>query len=577
VGEAGKRETRTGGELVVDALERNGVERVFCVPGESYLSLLDALYDSPIKVTVSRQEGGAAMMAEAWGKLTGRPGIVMVTRGPGATNASSGLHIGKQDSTPMIMLVGQVGRAMRGREAFQEIDFRRMFGEVAKLVEEIDRADRIPEVMSRAFHTATAGRPGPVVLVLPEDMLRDRSAARSAEPWVQVETHPGLSQMAQLQKHLWAAKRPFVILGGSRWSEAAVAGVRRFAERFDLPIGCSLRRQMLFDHDHRNYVGDVGIGPNPELARRVREADLLVMIGGRLSEMPSSGYTLIDIPEPAQTLVHIHPGAEELGRVYRPALAINASPVAFVAALEGLQPPTEIPWSAETRAARESYLAWSRPSSNPGRVQMGEIVTWLRQRLPDDAIITNGAGNYPGWVHRFFRFRRYGTQLAPTSGSMGYGLPAAIAARLKYPERIVVCFAGDGCFQMTEQEFATAVQNEAAVVVVLVNNGIHGTIRMHQEREYPGRVIATDLVNPDFVAFAKACGGFGERVEETSEFEAAFERALASGKPALIDLVIDPEAISHSTTLSAVREKALRRLESGAKPATADRPGRRAF
>ncbi|MCR4282474.1 MAG: thiamine pyrophosphate-dependent enzyme, partial [Bauldia sp.] len=345
-------------------------------------------------------------------------------------------------------------------------------------------------------------------------------------------------------------------LGGSRWSEAAVDGMRRFAERFDLPVGCSFRRQMLFDHGHPNYAGDVGISPNPEVARSVREADVLLLVGGRMSEMPSSGYTLIDIPEPQQALVHVHPGAEELGRLYRPTLAINASPNAFVAALESLQPPHGvIPWAAETKAARASYLAWSAPVKNPGPVQLSEIVAWLRERLPDDAILANGAGNFAGWLHRFFRYRRYGTQVAPTSGTMGYGLPAAIAAKLRHPDRIVVCFAGDGDFQMTANEFQTAVQYGAAVVVVVVNNGIHGTIRMHQERDYPGRVIATDITSPDFAALARAHGGHGESVGRTEDFASAFEHALASGKPAIIDLAFDKEAITPSTTLSAIRGK----------------------
>ncbi len=544
---------KTGARLIVEALEQNGVERVFCVPGESYLALLDALYDSKVAVTLCRQEGGATMAAEAWGKLTGQPGVAMVTRGPGATNASSGIHVGRQDSTPMILFIGQVGRSMRGREAFQEIDFRRMYGQMAKWIEEIDSADRVPEFVSRAFYEATSGRPGPVVLSLPEDMLRDRTAIANPAPWTQVETHPGLAQMAELQKMLWRAKAPFVIAGGSRWNEAAVAGLRRFAERFRLPVGCSLRRQGLFDNDHPNYAGDVGIGINPDLAARVKAADLLLLIGGRMSEMPSSGYALIDIPEPKQTLVHVHPGAEELGRLYRPTLAINASPTAFVAALEGLQPPNEIGWTGAAEAARQAYLAWSTPRPNPGPVQLGEIVAWLRGRLPDDAIITNGAGNYSVWVHRFFRHRRPGTQLAPTSGSMGYGLPAALAAKLKYPDRPVVCFAGDGDFQMTMQEFVSAAQAGANIVVVVVNNGIHGTIRMHQERDYPDRHIATDLVDPDFAAFARACGGHGESVARTEDFADAFERCVASGKPAIIDLAFDPEAITPQRTMSEIR------------------------
>ncbi len=549
---------RTGGRILADALVRNGVDRAFCVPGESYLALLDALYGSPISVVVCRQEGGAAMAAEAWGKLTGRPGIVMATRGPGATNASAGLHVGRQDSTPMILLLGQVARHMRGREAFQEIDAKRFFGEVAKWVEEIDDPARIPEIVARAFSQATSGRPGPVVLSLPEDMLRETAQVDDAPVTAQAESWPSAGQLDKLGEMLAAAKRPFVIVGGSRWSSSAVAGMQRFAERFDLPVGCSFRRQMLFDHEHPNYAGDVGIGINPRLARRVREADVLLLVGGRMSEMPSSAYTLIDVPEPRQSLVHVHPGAEELGRVYHATVAINASPTAFVEAIEDLRPRGDVAWTAETRAANEAYRQWSTPTENPGSVQLAEIVAWLRERLPDDAIITNGAGNYSGWVHRFFRFRGFNTQLAPTSGSMGYGLPAAIAAKLRFPERIVVAFAGDGCFQVTSQELATAVQYGAAVIVVVVNNGIHGTIRMHQERDYPGRVIATDLVDPDFAALARACGGVGETVATTQAFAPAFERVLASGKPGLIEVALDREAITAATTLSAIRGRGRR-------------------
>ncbi len=453
----------------------------------------------------------------------------------------------------MIVFIGQVGRAMRGREAFQEIDFRRMFGQMAKWIEEIDGADRVPEALSRAFHEATAGRPGPVVLSLPEDMLRQTTGAANPRPWVQVETHPGLTQMAELQKMLWRARRPLVIAGGSRWSEAAVAALQRFAERFQLPVGCSWRRQHLFDNDHPMYAGDIGVGINPQLAVRVKEADLLLLIGGRMSEMPSSAYTLIEVPEPRQALVHVHPGAEELGRLYRPTLAINASPTAFAAALEGLQPPNEIPWRGTAEAANADYRAWVAPVDNPGPVQLSRIVAWLRDRLPEDAIVASAAGNYSVWVHRFFRHRRYGTQLAPGSGSMGYGLPAGLAAKLKHPDRLVVVFSGDGDFQMTMQEFITAVQAGANLVVVVVNNGIHGTIRMHQERAYPGRVVATDLANPDFAAFARACGGHGETVATTDDFASAFERCVAAGKPAIIDLAFDPEAITPTRTLSEIR------------------------
>ena len=552
-------EMKTAARLIAEALVANHVERIFCVPGESYLALLDALYDTNIAITVFRHEGAAAMAAEAWGKLTSHPGIVMVTRGPGATNAAAGIHVARQDSTPLIMFVGQVARAMRGREAFQEVDMRAAFAPLAKWTDEIDDASRAPEFVSRAFHVAVRGRPGPVVLALPEDMLRDETYATNPEPATQVHTHPGLTQMAHLQKMLWAAKNPFVILGGSRWNEASVAGIQRFAERFDLPVGVSFRRQHLFNHDHPNYAGDVGLGPNPALVSRIRDADLVLLVGGRMSENPSQGYTLLGIPEPKQQLVHIHPGAEELGRVYRPALAINASPAAFVAALESVHPPhREIPWSAETKAARASFEAWSGPVKSPGPVQMYEIMLWLRGRLADDAIIANGAGNYASWIHRFFRFRRYHTQVAPTSGTMGYGLPAAIAAKLKFPERTVVCFAGDGDFQMTANEFQTAVQYSAAVIVVVVNNGIHGTIRMHQERHYPARAIATDITSPDFAALAKAHGGHGETVAATADFAPAFDRAAASGKPAIIEVKLDPEVITPTATMSEIRGKARR-------------------
>jgi len=547
---------RTGGQLVVEMLEANGVERVFTVPGESFLAVLDALHGSSIDVTNARQEGGAAMMAEAWGKLTGRPGIAIVTRGPGATNAASGLHVAMQDSTPMILLIGQVARAHRGREAFQEIDYRAMFGSVVKWVDEIDDAARIPELMSRAFHVAMSGRPGPVVLALPEDMLSETADPARPEPFEAVETYPGLTQTAQLQKLLWAAKRPFVIAGGARWSDKAVASLQRFAERFDLPVGVSFRRQGLFDHEHPNYAGDVGIGINPALARRIREADLLLLIGGRLGEMPSSNYSLIDVPEPRQQLVHVHASAEELGRVYRPTLAIHATPNGFASQLDVVHPPVAIGWSDETRAANADYRAWSEPPARPvGGTEMGAVLRHLRETLPADSILTNGAGNYAGWLHRYYRFRRPGTQLAPTSGSMGYGVPAAVAAKLRHPERTVIAFAGDGCFQMTGQEFGTAVQEGAAILVIVVDNGMYGTIRAHQERHYPGRVAATNLVNPDFAALARAYGGHGETVRTTEAFSPALERALASGKPAILHVLTDPEAISTTTTLSQISSR----------------------
>ncbi|WP_370198517.1 thiamine pyrophosphate-binding protein [Roseibium sp.] len=548
---------KTGGELLVEALERHGAERVFCVPGESYLAVLDALYDASIPVTVCRQEGGAAMMADAWGKLTGKPGICMVTRGPGATNASAGVHVAAQDSTPMILFIGQIERGMREREAFQEIDYRQMFGGIAKWVAEIDHADRVPEFISRAYHVATSGRPGPVVLALPEDMLVEKADAPQPPAWTQVETHPGLTQMADLQKRLWAAERPIAILGGSRWSEEAVAGFTRFAERFDLPVACSFRRQMLFDNLHPNYAGDVGIGINPKLLARVKSSDLILLVGGRLSEMPSQSYSLLDIPSPTQQLVHVHPDAEELGRVYRPAQAIHASPTAFCKAAEGLQPPSELKGAGEATKAHQDYLDWSgaRPQV-PGNLQMAGVMEWLEANLPEDAVCTNGAGNYATWLHRFRRFRRYATQAAPTSGSMGYGLPAAVAAKLAFPEREVVCFAGDGCLQMTMQEFGTACQDGANIIVLVIDNGMYGTIRMHQERTYPGRPSATKLVNPDFAALARSYGAFGETVETTDAFGPAYERARAAGTPAILHLKLDPEAITPAASLSQIRAAA---------------------
>jgi len=550
--------TRTGGEILIDQLALHGVQHVFCVPGESYLAALDALYDRAIKLTVCRHESAACMAAEAIGKATGRPGICFVTRGPGATNASAGIHIAQQDSTPLIVFVGQVGREMRERDAFQEIDYRAMFGSFCKWATEIDDPARIPEIISRAFHTACAGRPGPVVIALPEDMLTERVAVPDAKAFEPVETWPGLTDMSRLQKMLWAAKRPVALIGGSRWSEAACAAMMRFAERFALPVATTFRRGHLFDALHPCYAGDLGIGPNPKLLARVRGADLVLLVGGRLSEMPSQSYTLFDIPEPQTKLVHVHPGAEELGRVYHPALAINASPTAFCSALEGLQPPNEIAWKGESDTAHADFLAWTEKATpQPGAVNLGEAMVWLRDNLPADAIITIGAGNFSGWVHRFYRVRKFGGLVGPTSGSMGYGFPAALGLKTLYPQRPVVCVAGDGDFLMTGQDFATAVQYGLPVIVVIADNGQYGTIRMHQEREYPGRVIATKLRNPDFVGYALAFGGYGALVEKTADFPAAFAQAVATGKPSIIHLKIDPEAITPATTLTAIREKVL--------------------
>ena len=478
----GKDNMRSGGEVLVDQLIANGVQHVFCVPGESYLAALDAFHDRNVAVTVCRQEGGAVMMAEAVGKLTGRPGIAFVTRGPGATNGSPGIHIARQDSTPLIMFVGQVAREMREREAFQELDYRAVFGTMAKWATEIDDPERIPEIVSHAFHVAMNGRPGPVVIALPEDMLMERVSVADALAAEPIETWPGLTDMSQLQKMLWSAEKPIAILGGSRWSEAACAAVVRFAERFDLPVATSFRRMPLFPATHPSYAGDLGTAVNPKLIARVKAADLLLLVGGRLGEMPSQGYTLLDIPNPKTKLVHVYPDPDELGHVYRPHLAINATPTAFAASLEGVQPPNEIRWRAWTKEARADYLAWTeQPTKQPGEVNFGEIMVWLRGQLPADSIVTNGAGNFSTWMHRFYRFTKFATLLGPTSGSMGYGLPAAVGAKRLYPERTVVCCAGDGDFLMNGQEFATAVQYDLAD-----HRADHGQRHVRHDPRAPG-------------------------------------------------------------------------------------------
>lgn len=549
---------RTGGQILVGQLVSHGVKHVFCVPGESFLAVLDALVDVNIDVTVCRQEGGAAMMADAHGKLTGQPGICMVTRGPGASNALAGIHIAKQDSTPMIVFVGQIERGMREREAFQEMDYRAVFGQAAKWATEIDDPARIPEILSRAFHVATSGRPGPVVIALPEDMLVELATVPDAPHYEAIDSAPSLGQMADLANRLAKAKAPVAILGGARWNATAVKQFVDFAERFKLPVAVSFRRQMLFPASSPCFIGDVGIGLNPELLKRVQDADLVLLVGGRMSEMPSQAYTLFDIPVPKQTLVHVHPDSGELGRVYRAAVAINASPIAFTAELSSLATPSATPWAADTAAMHQSYLNWSNPVpiKTPGALQMGGVMAYLESKLPADAIMTNGAGNFATWLHRFHRFTQFGTQLAPTSGSMGYGLPAAVGAKRIAPDKLVVCFAGDGCFMMHGQEFATAVQYNLPLVVIIVDNGMYGTIRMHQEKHYPGRISATQLKNPDFAAYARAFGGHGERVEKTEEFGPAFERAVDSGLPAIIHCLIDPEAITPTTTISKLRAAA---------------------
>jgi acetolactate synthase-1/2/3 large subunit len=553
-------QSRSGGQILVDQLRVHGVDIAFCVPGESYLAVLDALYDhrDALRLIVCRQEGGAAFMAEAYAKATGNPGICFVTRGPGATNASIGVHTAYQDSSPMILFIGQVGSDVVEREAFQEVDFRRMFGQMAKWVAQIDRADRVPELVSHAFHVAASGRPGPVVIALPEDMLVTQASVSDARPSSRIKASPSGEAMDALRDMLTESARPLVILGGGDWSGRACADIRAFIEANNLPAACSFRRQDLLDNRHPNFCGEVGIGINPALAARVRQADLILAVGPRLGEMTSSGYTLFGIPQPAQRMVHVHPGAEELGRVYRADLMINAGMAQFAHAAAALPAVDSAPWREWTHQAHSDYLKNLEPGRMPGRLDLAEVMAMLRKTLPADTIVTNGAGNYTGWVQRYWQYGGYRSQLAPTNGAMGYSVPAAIAAKLAFPGRTVASFSGDGCFLMNGQEIATAMQYGLKILFFVVNNSMYGTIRMHQEKDYPARVYASALSNPDFAALAQAYGLHGETVSETGQFAPALERAMAARGPALIELRIDPEAITTRTSLSAIREQALK-------------------
>ncbi|HEY4541814.1 MAG TPA: thiamine pyrophosphate-binding protein [Noviherbaspirillum sp.] len=550
---------RSGGHILVNALAIHGVDLVFSVPGESFLPAIDGLYAQREKINLvsCRQEGAAAHMAEAYGKLTGKPGVCFVTRGPGATNASIAVHTAMQDSTPMVLLVGQVSRKASKRETWQEIDLEKVFGSMAKWAVQVEDTRRIPEIISRAFHTAVAGRPGPVVVGLPEDMLYEEAAVADVGAYKRVQAHPGPADLQAMVAMLAQAERPLVVLGGGGWSKDACDGVRAFVEAFKLPVGTSFRRQDLLDNRHPNFVGDIGIGINPALAKRVRESDLLIAIGTRLGETTTSDFSLIAVPHPAQKLVHVHADPEELGRVYQADLPINAGMLEFAQAAAALPAPKQPAWAAWTEAARADYLDYLKHGTMPGELDMGAVMALLRDKLPADAIVTNGAGNYASWVHRFYQYRGFRTQLAPTSGVMGYGVPAACAAKLVHPERIVVCFAGDGCFQMNAQELATVKQYGLKIIFIVVNNGMWGSIRMHQEMHYPGRVHGTSLENPDFVALAKAYGLQGETVLRTDDFMPAFERALQAGSSTLLELRIDPEAITPRTTLAALRAQAL--------------------
>jgi acetolactate synthase I/II/III large subunit len=545
---------RTGGQVLVAALERNGADLAFCLPGESYLPVLDALYDSSIDLVTCRHEPGAANAAEAYGKLTGRPGICLVTRGPGATQAAVGVHTARQDSTPMILLVGHVPRAFQGREAWQELDYVRVFGGIAKDAWHVDSADRMPEHMARAFSTALSGRPGPVVLALPEDVLTEGTDVGDA-PAVKVTTpSPADNDLERLVELLASAERPLVVVGEGGWTQQTGEDVLAFCEANELPVACAFRCQDFVDNRSPSYVGVLGVAMDEALAGRLRDADLVIGIGGRLGEVATRRYTLIEPPRPRQRLVHVHPDPSELGFVYETDLPIVSGLPELAARLRGLEHAPRFwgAWTAEARADYERSLV-HEPMEGP--VDLGEIMAFLRWRLPPDAIQTCGAGNFTVWAHRFAEFTQYGTQLGPRSGSMGYGLPAAVAAKLVHPERIAICFTGDGDFVMSSPELATAVQYELPIVVLLVNNGMYATIRMHQERTFPRRVIGTDLVNPDFPVLARAFGAHGERVERTEDFEAAFERALASGKPAVLELPVDPERISPRVRLSELRAR----------------------
>lgn len=556
--------SRTGGQILVDALHIHGVDTAFGVPGESYLDVLDALHDSDIRFVINRQEGGAAFMAEAYGKMTGKPGICFVTRGPGATNASIGVHTAFQDSTPMILFIGQVGSDFIDREAFQEIDYRRMYGQMAKWVTQIDRADRIPEYIARAFQVATSGRPGPVVLALPEDMLVTKAAVADARRYQPVQAAPSADQIAQLRAMLAEAKRPIVLLGGGSWSDQACADLARFAEANRLPVGCTFRFQDLLDNAHPNYVGDVGIGINPKLAARVKEADLVIAIGPRLGEMTTSGYSLLSSPVPRQKLVHIHADPDELGSVYQGELMIASGAPQVCAMLAAMAPVDSSAWAGTVEEAKAELAAWqAQPpifAHGGAPLDLWQVVQELMAQAPRDTIITNGAGNYATWAHRFYRYGGKRTQLAPTNGAMGYAVPAGVAAKIVEPKRTVVTFAGDGEFMMTGQELATAVQYGAGVIILVFNNNMFGTIRMHQERDYPGRVSGTTLHNPDFAALARAYGGHGEVVEKTEEFGPALQRALehANGKglPAVIELRYDGNLITPNATLETIRKNA---------------------
>ncbi|MDX2204896.1 MAG: thiamine pyrophosphate-binding protein [Hyphomicrobiaceae bacterium] len=547
---------RHGGKILIDQLERQGVTTAFTVPGESFLAALDGLYDSnQIKTIICRQEGGCSLMAEAWGKATGEPGVCFVTRGPGVANAMAGLHVADQDSTPMVLLMGMPDSAVEEREAFQEVEVKELFSSFVKWAAVIRDRKRIPELVSRAFHVAKSGRPGPVVLGLPEDMLFEASEVVDAKPARIPRPSPYPADMAELEARLKGAKRPLVIVGGPGWSPAAQAGIEAFARGWDLPVASAFRYQDYMDNRHPNYVGCVGIGIEPALAEAVKGADVLLVIGARMGEATSSNYTLLDIPNPRQFFVHVHPSPDELQTVYRADLPIVADGTTVVEALCSLSPPAARPWAEQRAGLRKVYEDSLKPIALPGEVKFAEVVRTISRLLPDTGILTNGAGNFAAFVHRYFEYKGYRSGLAPTSGSMGYGLPAAIAAQLAHPTRTVVNVQGDGDFMMTSQELATVAQYGLPIITIIANNGTFGTIRMHQEREYPGRVVGTTLLNPDFAAFARSFGIEGVTIERNADFAPAFEKALSQRKAVLLDVKLDPEALAVKKTLTQIREK----------------------
>ncbi len=548
----------TGATLLVECLRQNGVQQAFAVPGESYLAVLDALYDvrDDIALLGCRQEGGAAYMAEAWGKLTGQPGICFVTRGPGATNASIGVHTAMQNSSPMILFIGQVGVGEKGREAFQEIDYRAFFSPICKWATEIDDPDRVPEIISRAFAVARSGRPGPVVVGLPEDMLTSAASGHACAATISLPPAASADALAQLASQIEQAKQPLIMVGGSDWTDAGRQAVQALAERYNIPLMAAFRCNDIVDNHHRCYVGEAGVAITPAARQLIDSADLVLTLGLRLGEISTGAYTYFDCPVPKQTLIQVHAGNDELGKVYQAAMHINASPSLVANALLAASPRPQHDWRSWCEQARQGWQAALQAPAQPGDLDMGEVMAWLREHLPADCIVTNGAGNFTVWPSKFMVYGEQARLLAPQSGAMGYGLPAAVAAKARYPQRTVVCFCGDGDFQMNSQELGSAMQAGVQPIVLIINNGMYGTIRMHQERNYPARVSGTEITNPDFIQLAQAYGYHAERIEKTADFAAAFERAQKSASGAVLELVVDPQMLTPQQSIDQARGSA---------------------